>query len=298
MSSTRDIYIDSSRRDKKLYPTSNSYTLFLQTPLKNITQVDLVTAVVPNTVYNIVNSRLMTLHDTSLNTDGDVLVNPGFYSPTSLINALRFPDLLKTFSLTASMSEGLFIVSYSNPFTITYVDTNFSLLTKITLGTSTLDTQSGLYYVKTNMVFDFNILTNYIFLDIPQFRQPYPVDAGKTNISSNLTPNIETQSCVSFATIPVDVNSGSMKVFKEMSDYKISVHYPKPIDSVDRISIAWFDTNGSSLNFNGIDNSIILRCHINEHIFEYESPKPEKSKKTIYFYMLIFLFMFGFILLV
>ena len=63
----------------------------------------------------------------------------------------------------------------------------------------------------------------------------------------------------------MDVSSGCIKTFKEHSDYKIQVEYPKPIDQIDRLTVHWRDFYGNLLNFNGVEeNSILLRF--------YESP--------------------------
>jgi hypothetical protein len=52
MQSTRLLFADSKNRDVQLYPSGNSYVLHLTTPIKDIERVDLVSARVPNTVFN------------------------------------------------------------------------------------------------------------------------------------------------------------------------------------------------------------------------------------------------------
>ena len=42
------IHVDSRNRDTALYPFSNAYTVFLNTPITNVTRVDLVSAIVTN----------------------------------------------------------------------------------------------------------------------------------------------------------------------------------------------------------------------------------------------------------
>ena len=42
------IHIDSRNRDTTLYPFSNTYTVFLNTPITNVTRIDLVSAIVTN----------------------------------------------------------------------------------------------------------------------------------------------------------------------------------------------------------------------------------------------------------
>jgi len=42
------VYVDSNNRNQTLFPNSNSYTLFLSTPIHNISKVELVSAMFPN----------------------------------------------------------------------------------------------------------------------------------------------------------------------------------------------------------------------------------------------------------
>jgi hypothetical protein len=42
------VYVDSNNRNQTLFPNSNSYTLFLSTPIYNISKVELVSAMLPN----------------------------------------------------------------------------------------------------------------------------------------------------------------------------------------------------------------------------------------------------------
>lgn len=42
------VYVDSNNRNQTLFPNSNSYTLFLTTPIYNISKVELVSAMLPN----------------------------------------------------------------------------------------------------------------------------------------------------------------------------------------------------------------------------------------------------------
>lgn len=51
------VYIDSNNRDQNLFPNSNSYTLYLTTPLRNISKVEVLSAMLPN-VYS---SQYLTL---------------------------------------------------------------------------------------------------------------------------------------------------------------------------------------------------------------------------------------------
>jgi hypothetical protein len=90
--------MNSSKRDLKSYPNGNVYSLDLLTPLKNITKVELMSARVPNTIYNITNgSGAFSFTSASLN--DTISLPPGFWSdPDDLATELykRFPNVTTT----------------------------------------------------------------------------------------------------------------------------------------------------------------------------------------------------------
>ena len=73
------VYADSKNRDTNLYPSGNSYVLHLTNPITNVAQVDLVTAKVPNTTFNLTNGTA------ALNFNGTIMnLTPGYYTASSL----------------------------------------------------------------------------------------------------------------------------------------------------------------------------------------------------------------------
>lgn len=58
------IYVDSNNRNQTLWPNSNSYTVYLTTPISNITEVELVSAQLPD----LGSSQFVTLDVTELRT--------------------------------------------------------------------------------------------------------------------------------------------------------------------------------------------------------------------------------------
>lgn len=288
----REIYIDSRRRIPEAY--GNSYTLFIQNPLKNVNRVDLVAATVPNTMYNITNGS--NIFSTSLGSN--VSISNGFYSVSSLTSAVNNSTGYLP-RLVFLSEEGKFMF-YSNvsSFSLNVNSQEFSFITGFTSGNSQIASAStGIYsptytgsnFVKATSVANFKACGEYIYLDIDELRRPFAIDAV-TNVYNS-------QSLAIFAVLPLDVSSGCIKTFKEQSDYKISVEYPKPIDQIDRLTINWRDYNGNLINFNGVDeNSFILRFY-EEHLTSQhqttESQKEEKfvnkkhDKKTVFFLLVI-----------
>jgi hypothetical protein len=232
-----------------------------------------------------------------------IQIDPGFYSLCSLNNILNNNQSVVTFS--SLDGQGKIIASSSSSFSFTNVSSEFTNITKITdgissLAGSTLGQYSGQQIITSSSVVDFHTTGNFVFLEIDELRPPYPIDAvsyskDPSGYSNNF---VFSESFRKFATIPMDTLSGTLKNFKEMGDYKISVNYQIPIDRVDRLSIKWLDTNGNVLNFNGVEqNSFILRFHYLEPEIKEES-KFDLVKKTIKSKSIFFYFMITFILIV
>ncbi len=107
------------------------------------------------------------------------------------------------------------------------------------------------------------ISNNFCFLDILELRTPFNGDARKLGPGGVASGNTASGS---FATIPLDVATNTVKYFKEMNDYKIEAHYPSRIDSLDRLTVSWLGLNGRPLS--GLNdttgNGFILRCHTSD----------------------------------
>jgi len=56
------VYVDSNNRNQNLFPSSNSYTLYLSTPIHNISKVEVLSAMLPN----VFSSQYLTLDITEL----------------------------------------------------------------------------------------------------------------------------------------------------------------------------------------------------------------------------------------
>lgn len=297
----REIYIDSRRRSE-LY--GNSYTLFIQNPLKNVTRAELVSATVPNTIYNITNG----VNVFSIDNISNCSIANGFYSSSSLVSSLK-SGVGNGVELSFVCEEGKFIFHSANTFTVNVYSNEFSLITGLPVNTllvSNLATFSnGVYstspyygknFVKSSNVANFKTCGEYIYLDIDELRRPHSIDAVNNVYNS--------QSSTIFAVIPLDVPSGCIKTFKERTDYSVTVDYPKPIDQIDRLTVRWIDFLGNLVNFNGVDeNALILRFHeAPQEPLPAPPPIPEPmkitrpDKKTV-FTMLLFAIVFIFSLI-
>jgi hypothetical protein len=109
-----------------------------------------------------------------------------------------------------------------------------------------------------------------VFLDIEEFRSHKMNLSSKlvgyssnvNNITSNVYLPVNTLASHAFGVIPMDVVSGSIKTFKETSDYIMSIRFPHVIEKLSDMTINWRDINGQLLSFNGANNnSFMLRIH-------------------------------------
>ena len=279
---TREIYVDSRRRVTGEY--GNSYVLHIQTPLKNVSRVELVAATIPNTMYNITNGS---------NIFNTCSISSGFYSVSSLISSVNDSFGINDTRLTFLSNEGKFMFYSNVAFSITVNSTDFSRITGFNSTTSQVApsslglTYNGKYIIKSQSVANLKPSGEYVYLDIEELRRPFAIDAV-TNVYNS-------QSSTIFAVVPLDVSSGCLKTFKEHTDYKISVEYPKPIDSIDRLTVNWRDYSGELINFNGVeDNSLILRFYEDEIKIQEEKETSSSSlqlskpdKKTVFVLLII-----------
>lgn len=266
MSTTEYIYVDSRTRDSNIFPFGNSYSIYLTNPLKNIQQIDLISAKVPNSIYNLnLGSNVLNFGGTS-----NLSLASGFYSASSLAN-----DIINTGRLPAGMSvyystsEGKYIFYSTSSFTMNVTTAEMATMlgmprgtvqtasliagTDLVYGSNT--TLTGKYILKSSNVADFTS-NEILFLDVEEIRNQ------ALNLGSKITGNtfVNTAASKSFGPITLDCVSGSIKTFKEKNDYKLSVEYAAPISKLARLTVNWRDINGNLVNFNGAENnSFILR---------------------------------------
>jgi hypothetical protein len=266
------VYVDSSSRDTALYPSGDAYTLHLTAPLHSVVRVDLVNAKVPNTLYNITDgANIFTFNSIPYS------VAPGYYSSCGLADALMNTTGGSALTVTYLADEGRFMFSALDPFTFSANTTELQKALGVATGTlsSALASSSPVYvndqtylgqsiYKSTTLVM-LNV-TEYVFLDIEELRTTSVLDAKK--LINGTTDGSTIRS--TFGMVPLDVPSGSIKNFKEGSDYKQYLDYDTPIPKLQRLTVRWLNSKGASVNFQGYDlNAFTLRFHC-----EYKEPPP------------------------
>ena len=257
---TRLLFVDSKNRDVQLFPNGNSYVLHLTTPIKNVTRVDLVSARVPNTMYNLTNGS-----NVFSTASANVSINPGFYSTWDLASAVTASGAL---TMEYLPNEGLMIFSSAAAFVVTPNRAEFAKMAGLTNGvtyTATLATTldpayAGKYIVKSATLVDMS-LNEYIFLDIDELKTPWNLDAKSIDSSTGTYAGTNAQRM--FAPIIMDVGSSCIKNFHENKDYCVQATYPEPIGVLQRLTVNWYDKDGRALNFRGWNtNAFVLRLHV------------------------------------
>ena len=261
------LYVDSRQRDITLYPSGNSYTLFLQSPVHNVIQIDLISAKIPNTMYNLTTSSNVLVVGTS-----NVALNPGFYSTCSIVDTFNNSEQASNVAMSYLEAEGKFLFT-GNLMSVTTLTREIAEILGLPLGTTlsspiaSNSVYQGFYPTANAYVVSNNIVSletnDYIWLDIEEFRTPFTADARKLILNpQGVYTTTSNTSARSFAIIPMDVPSGGIKSFKEETDYHVNVTFPSRLDSLDRLTISWLDRNGKPLDFHGLDvNSFTLRLH-------------------------------------
>ena len=265
---TRLIFADSANRDSNLYPNGSSYTLHLTRPVRNVERVELVSARVPNTIYNLVNGSNVLQVNSS-----NVSMNPGFYSVYTL--AQDISALQSTATVTYIPEEGRFIFSGSTQFTIKIHSRELATMLGIVHDTTltsalagpTYPGYTGKYILLSSTLVDLS-LNDIVYLDIEELRSPFNVDTGAIQSTTGTISGSNANRA--FAPIAMDVGSACIKNFAENKDYRIGVDYPEPINSLQRLTVNWIDREGRLLNFQGWNtNSFVLRLYL--------TPDPEPT---------------------
>lgn len=254
----------SDNRDTIQFPYANSYVMDLIEPIKDITEVALMSARVPNTIYNLTQSpgtNVMSVV-TSVGTS-NISINPGFYTANDIVTAVTavIPPA-NPWTIEFVQYEGKFLITSPNLTSVNVLTTQAQQI----LGMSNLSATSmsadpvyknwtsypvGTKFVKSSNISD-TIVQSYIFLDIDELKSPYIHDTRSTPYATSLMNHC-------FGVVPLDVEFGKFKAFKE-SDFRLPIKFKHPVPSLSRLTIKWLDRNGNIVNFNGLeDNSFMIR---------------------------------------
>jgi len=264
------VYVDSTSRDTTIYPHGNAYTLHLTAPLHSVVQVDLVAAKVPNTIYNLTEgSNVFVFTNSNTGATSNISIPPGYYSACGLTQALVNSAGCSLFCMDFLQDEGKYLFSSNVQFTIQGTTSEIRKMLGIESGTHSSfysstsavyanDTNyQGRWLYKSTKIIDLST-NEYVFLDIDELRTTSVIDAKK--LIGGTTEGATIRS--TFGQIPLDVPSGSIKNFKETSDYNQFIQFTTPIPKLQRLTIRWINHQGQLINFQNYDNNAFtLRFH-------------------------------------
>lgn len=256
----------------------------LTTRIDKVSSVRLVSATVPNTLYNITNGSNVFAYN-SVNYS----INPGYYSGTDLAAAITVTTGNNKIGCTYFASLGKLLFWDTISFTIKANTQEFATVTGLTYNqtyTGVLGSTTAVYAVDPIYKTDYVVLptsisimqiTPYenIYLDIQEFRSPNYIDSKALNqgvatakpMGQNVSPVVvSTASGLTIegvtGIVPLDVTPGSIKTFKGNSEYSYLIQFPTPIYNINKLTIRWIDSSGNVVNFNGSDhNSFVLQVN-------------------------------------
>ena len=267
------LFIDSNNRES---PHSNSYTVYLTRDIRNVKQVDLIQASVPNVVYNVNNG-------TNIITDqnGTYSIPVGFYNSVDLADTLS-NVLSSSVICEYENDQGLFVFSSLSSFWLQF---NTSEIRKC-LGITSSD---QIYSVNNVIISDkiANLSTSQsVFLDIDELRNDTLIDTkSKSDFPGTTISRF-------FAPIPMDVQPGFLKTFSENRDFSYSVEFETAIPRLSRLTIRWTDADGQLLNFKGYErNSFLLRVHTSDRTPESVKAQDSRTQFMILGVILILIFL-------
>ena len=271
---THYLVVNSNLRDTTLYPSGNSYTMHLTNPIHDVTRVELIQASVPNVIQNLPDGT------NAISLDGSTFSLPnGFYSANGLAAEVQNAiEPVTNVSVTYLSNEGKYLFSRptadpNGNFTLTLSSALATLMgfTSTSAGTSASvanqspPTTFNLYanndryqtttFLKSNQLVNLTA-DNYIYLDVAELNTSRMQQAQKIETNSFSTSASQNN----FGPIVLDVSSGAIKHFSETSDYIYAVDYYPPISQLSRVTVRWRKTNGTPINFQGLnENSFMLK---------------------------------------
>lgn len=267
------LFIDSNNRES---PHSNSYTVYLTRDIRNVKQVDLIQASVPNVVYNVNNG-------TNIITDqnGTYSIPVGFYNSVDLADTLS-NVLSPSVVCEYENDQGLFVFSALSSFWLQF---NTPEIRKC-LGITSSD---QIYSVNNVIISDkiANLSTSQsVFLDIDELRNDTLIDTkSKSNFPGTTISRF-------FAPIPMDVQPGFLKTFSENRDFSYSVEFETPLPRISRLTIRWTDADGQLLNFKGYErNSFLLRVHTVDRTLESVKAQDNRTQYIVIGVILFLIFL-------
>lgn len=236
---------------KEIYVHVSNEGTYLTQPIRSIVRADLVSATVARTVPTVADGDSISLQKISrTEEDGKITyAQTGefnkIYIPTGFYNQLTLINYINSWNpeyITVTREPNTFYTRITFPCAVNGALEGSSNALAV-LGfvpqhyDTSFDEPKQTYFVRGTS--PGLAEPTQVFLDIEELRHPYMNGF--------------------FATFPFDVPTGAIKVFSEASDIKCAVMYPRPLDTIHRLTPHWIDQYRNPLQISG-DFLLRLYC--------------------------------------
>ena len=253
------LVIDSRSRNQDSFPEPNDYQVELANEYRDILEIELLSANIPKSSYNI-NSANNTIHFDVGGTEYTASVSSGNYDITTLLTDLETAMNAAGSGVTFTVTED----TKTNKITIAGTGA-FDLL--FNGGTEPIGNQTRTVYKESSIGYNlgfrrtdltgnttytaqsiYNIKgENYVLLYIKQLENLETSDINYNNISQ------------SFTKINLDTDYNTVKFYSKNGDYKSHIIFKEPLQKLSQMIIRFYNYNGSLYDFNGLEHSLYFR---------------------------------------
>lgn len=251
------VLVDSRSRDYGDYPNPNNYHIELEQTYKDILEIELISANIPKSEYNINNSNNVIHFDVS-GTEYTAVLPVGNYILSDLLTDLETQmngsGSGVTFSITENTKTNKITISGSAIFTLLFNggsepgpnNSTRSIYKESSigynLGFSRVDL-SGLTAYTGTMIYDISG-ENYVLLYIRGLENLETSSTGVSGIGK------------SFTKINLNTDFNTVKFYSKNNDYYSNIFYTTPKASLYHLEIKFYSYNGSLYDFNGLEHSL------------------------------------------
>ncbi len=245
------VIVQSKDRVSSLSASTTDFVIILPKAYNDVAEVELVSATIPNTFYNIrtgVNDRMVWFRGA---TSYNFIIPPGAYSMTDLLSVIQTgmnAADANTYVLSYSTTTFKCTIAGAGAFILNWA-TNPQAATScyLELGWAAADTSSATSQISTNAA-DLAAV-DYIYVSVPE-------------LGVNIETTVANLRDVDAFCIPVNDDSGQLIHFDTNSHFTqvIKRYSGNPIS---QFTIKLKDRNNTLLNLNGSEWSMILRLNIN-----------------------------------
>lgn len=254
------ILVDSRDRNYETHPDSNNYEIELDTTFKDVLEIELLSASIPKSEYNI-NGSNNTIHFDVGGTEYTAELAVGTYTSlstllTDLKAAMDSSGSGLTYTLTSSTLTNKITISATGAFDLLFNGgtEKYGAETRniykensigYNLGFKRIDLTGASTYTAQNI---YNIEgENYVLLNIRDLENLSSTDISKSSIRN------------SFTKINLNTDLNTTKYHTITNDYETKLIFKTPRNKLADMEISFYNYNGSLYDFNGLEHSLYFK---------------------------------------